>query len=42
MSTICPPPLFRRLIYLYMLDDEVARIQALGICIGFCVFEETN
>ena len=42
MSTIRPPPLFRRLVDLDVFDDEVARIQALGICVGFCVFKQPD
>ena len=40
MSPISSSPLLRRLIDLDMLDDQIARIQTLGIGIGFCVLEK--
>ena len=40
MSTICPAALLGRLVDLDVLDDEVARIEALGVRVGFGVFQQ--
>ena len=42
MSTVCASPLFRGLVDLDVLDDEIAGVEALGISIRFCVLEETE
>ena len=40
MCTISTTTLLRRLVDLNMLDDQVASIEAFGVCVRFCVFEE--
>ena len=42
MRTIGTPPLLRRLVDLDMLHDEIARVETLGICVRFGVFEEAE
>ena len=42
MSSICPPPLLRRLVDLDVFDDQIACVQAFGVCIRFCVLEEAE
>ena len=42
MSTVCASPLFRGLVDLDVLDDEIAGVEAFGISIRFCVLEETE
>jgi len=40
VGTVCASPLLRGLVDLNVLDDQVAGIQTLGVCIGLCVLEE--
>jgi len=42
MSAICTSPLFRSLVDLDVLDDEIAGVEAFGICIRFCVLKKTE
>lgn len=42
MSAVCASPLFRGLVDLDVLNDEIAGVEALGISIRFCVLEETE
>lgn len=42
MSAISSTSLLRRLIDLNMLDDQIARIQTLGVRVRFCVFEQAE
>lgn len=40
VSAIGAATLFRRLIDLYMLDDQVARVEAFGVRVGLGVFQQ--
>lgn len=42
VSTICSSALLRGLVDLDVLDDQVASIETLGICVRLCVLEETE
>jgi hypothetical protein len=42
MRTICSSSLLRSLVDLDVLDDEGRGIEALGVCIGFGIAEETE
>ena len=42
MSTVCTTALFGRLVDLDMLHDQVAGVEAFGVCVGFGVLEETE
>ena len=42
MSTISSTTLLRSLVDLDMLHDQVAGIEAFGVCVCFCVFEEAE
>lgn len=42
MCAICPTSLLRRLVHLDVLDDQIPRIQTLGVGIGFCILEQTE
>ena len=42
MSAIGSPPLFGRLVDLDVLDDQVARVQAFGVGVGFGVLEQAE
>lgn len=42
MCTICPAALLGRLVDLDVLDDQVSCVEAFGVGICFCIFEEAN
>ena len=42
VSTVCAPPLLRRLVDLDVLDDQVARIKPLGVGVGLGVLEQAE
>jgi hypothetical protein len=42
VSTICSSALLRGLVDLDVLDDQVASIETLGICVRLCVLEEAE
>lgn len=42
VSAIRPTPLLRRLVHLDVLDDQVSRVQALGVGVGFGVLEQAE
>lgn len=42
MSTISTTALLRRLIHLDVLDDQVSGVEAFGVGVRFCVFEEAE
>ena len=42
MSPIRATTLFRRLIHLNTFDNEVAGVEAFGVSVCFCVFEEAD
>lgn len=42
MSTIGATALLGRLVDLYVLDDQIARVEAFGVRVGFGVFEQAQ
>ena len=42
MSAVCAPPLLRGLVYLDVLDDQVSRVEAFGVGVGFGVLEQAE
>lgn len=42
MSTVCTTSLLWRLVDLDVLDNQVASIEAFGVCVCFCVLEEAE
>ena len=42
MGTVSSTTLLGSLVYLDMLDDQVAGVEAFGVGVGFCVFKEAE
>lgn len=42
MSTVCTTALLGCLVYLNVLDDQVAGVETFCVGVGFCVFEEAE
>ncbi len=42
MSTVCTTSLLWRLVDLDVLDNQVAGVEAFGVCVCFCIFEEAE
>lgn len=42
MSTVCAATLLRCLVDLDVLDDKIRGVEAFGVCVCLCVFEEAE
>lgn len=42
VGTVCATTLLGCLVYLDVLDDQVAGVETLGVCVGFGILEETK